>query len=443
MRSTFTTSETSSKRWFKKAKFGMFIHWGLYSLRSSVGAEWAIYREQIPKETYKTYQKKFNPDRYDPELWIDLAKRAGMKYVVLTTKHHDGFCLFDSAFTNWKSTRSPFGRDVVKDIAEICRRKGLRFGMYYSIWDLWHPGLSGGIAHSLGAEGELQQNRDQWVPSRDGINYLHSQVEELLTNYGTVDIFWFDVKRAPCAAYEGDRLIQRIRELQPDILINDRLTIGDSDTPIDIITPENKIPREGIRSADGTPLRWESCMCYNQNWGYVRDDRSYKGPEMVLQQLAEITSKGGNFLLNVGPNARGEFPEPYYRQMLEHVGSWIERNGSSIFDTNPPSIKLSPDCSWENFFCENFRWKVAYSQKGANYLYVHIIEYPDNLRIVVPAFEDYQISRAYILDDGSEVPFERQSYLGLKPKECTLILPREPDLSGLTTVVLELESIKN
>jgi alpha-L-fucosidase len=193
-----TPHTTSDTCWFHEARFGLFVHWGLYALRSSTGAEWAIYRESISKEAYRKYLNHFTADRFDPDAWMSLARRAGMRYVVVTAKHHDGFCLFPTETSDWHIGKTPFGKDAIRLLADAARRAGLRFGVYFSVWDMWQPGLDGGL-NAIGAEGELQGKADKaaWSPSPEGIAIMHRQVEELMTGYGTIDILWFDVRRAP------------------------------------------------------------------------------------------------------------------------------------------------------------------------------------------------------------------------------------------------------
>lgn len=429
---------TSSHSWFDDAKFGLFIHWGLYSLRSSIGAEWAIYRESIAHGDYQRYAKRFNPDRFDPDAWVACAKRAGMRYIVFTAKHHDGFCMFHTQTTDWNIANTPFGLDAVAAIAEATRRAGLRFGLYFSIWDLWQPGLDGGL-NSIGTEGEFSHDteRTAWKPSPEGIALMHAQLEELMTRYGKIDVLWFDVKRAQGIHYEADRLMRRVRELQPHILINDRLIDETCQEKADIITPENRIPAGGPRDAAGNPLRWEACMCYNQSWGYIHDDTAYKGPGQVLKELIEVTGKGGNLLLNVGPTPRGELPQPWYNDLATRTGAWLDRHHASIFDTRPVRQTIGGSLEWNIFFTNNFRWQCYYTEGKDDTLYLHITRYPGNHRIVLPEFDHIVVTGAWLMADGVEVPVQKGNFLSLHSGEKTLLLPLVPGDADVTTVILE------
>ncbi|QDU71499.1 alpha-L-fucosidase [Mucisphaera calidilacus] len=437
-----TATPRPGQAWFDDARFGIFIHWGVYAV--SARGEWEIYRDAVPKEVYRGYAERFVADRFDPEAWAEQVAASGAKYVVLTAKHHDGFCMFDSRHTDWKVTRTPLGRDVVAEVADAVRAVGLRFGVYYSIWDLWHAGLDGGMA-GIDAEGHagFSEDPDAWRPSAAGIAYLHGQVEELLTGYGKIDLLWFDVRRAGAEAYDGARLMRRIRALQPDILVNDRLVLGDAeiedpDLLPDIITPENKIPPRGLRDASGRPVRWESCMCLNEHWGYCRDDRSYRSPRAVMESIAEIASKGGNLLLNIGPTARGEFPEPWYGDVLRGTGRWLSRQGESVYGTGPMVISSrgEPVHRW---FTDSFKWRVAYTQRGDT-LYAHVLRSSVDGLLSLPAMDGYRIARITLMDDGSDVRFVRGSHLSRKPDEWTVMMPRHcGDDDSVVTLEIRLE----
>lgn len=428
--------------WFQQARFGLFIHWGVYAVPAT--NEWMIFRDGVPKQDYAKFAERFAGDRFDAEEWVAQAVTAGAKYLIVTAKHHDGFCLYDTATTDWKSTRTPFGQDAVAALAQACRAAGLRFGIYFSIWDLWHPGLDGGLGE-VDAEGNLLHHGGEngaWTPTPEGVSYMHEQLRELLTQYGRIDLLWFDVRRASAEAYRGGELMAMIRELQPDILVNDRLVKGqDYDDPRlkpDLITPENRIPPEGLRDEQGRELLWESCMCLNEHWGYSRDDRDYKSTRDVLCQLAEVTSKGGNLLLNIGPNARGEFPRPFYPDILNGVGRWLERNGQAIWGTTPCRIRSEgkPFLPW---FTDVFKWKVVYTQAD-HILYAHILRRSADLKFIVPSLDGYVVKHATLVDDGSDLPLTHGSYMSRNPAEVTVNLPRHSDADHeLTTVALELE----
>ncbi|MEM6391368.1 MAG: alpha-L-fucosidase [Planctomycetota bacterium] len=431
--------------WFDDARFGMFIHWGIYAVPA--GGEWSIFRDRIPKHVYRGFADRFVADRFDPKAWAEQAARAGMKYVVFTTKHHDGFCMFDSKLTDWKVTETPLGRDVVAELAEAVRSVGLRFGVYYSIWDLWHEGLDGGLGQ-VDAEGNVVTDHrtdpeEPWTPSDEGVGYIHGQIEELLSNYGPIDVLWFDVPRADGKHYRGVELMRMIRRLQPDILVNDRLVKAGSGTidpgmRPDIVTPENKIPPNGLLNDRGEPLRWESCMCHNEHWGYVRDDRTYKSAREVLCKLTEIASKGGNLLLNVGPNPRGEFPQPWTGDVLDGVGRWLERNGQSIYGTTPARLTMNGE-PFHPWFVDSFKWQVAYTRKGDT-LYAHCIRRSSDHKQLLPAFDGYTVEHVTLLDDGSNLPVTTGSYASRSTTEWTVQMPRHDDRDDeLTTLMIALK----
>lgn len=423
-------------RWFDEAAFGLFVHFGLYAIPAR--GEWAIYRERIPRSTYRRYAARFRPDRFDADAWCTQAVRAGMRYLVLTAKHHDGFCLWPSRTTDFHVGNTPCGRDLVGEVVAACRRAGLRVGIYFSVWDLDQPGLDGGLGTAIGPDGEpVTGTADQaWRPSSDGVALMHAQVEELMSGYGPIDVLWFDVRRAPGTAYDADRLMRRIRSLQPGILINDRLVDAECAERADIVTPENRIPETPPVDAAGQPLRWEACMCLNQNWGYVRDDHEFKDVGQVLRELIEIRAKGGNLLLNVGPNARGEFPRPY-AEVLDGVGAWLERQGESVRPAGPPGLTVRGAATWNRFFTDCFRWRCAYTRSGDR-LYLHVLRHPADRQVVVPVFDGHRVEQAYLLDDASEIRFVRTNYYSQTPDECTLELPLHPGEHGITSIVLEL-----
>lgn len=413
---------------FRDAKFGMFIHWGIYSVRSR--GEWSIFRDSVPKNEYKKYQRMFNPIRFDAKRWVKCAKEAGMKYICITTKHHDGFCMFDSQYTDWKITNTPFGRDVIKEVVEACREEGLLVGLYYSIWDLWHEELDGGI-NDIGEDGEFEgfTKDSSWTPGEKGIEYMHNQVEELCTKYGEIDYFFFDVRRAPGECYRGEELIAKMRKWQPDMIINDRLGI-----PADCETPENRVPNEPIRDENGNLILWESCMCSNKNWSYVHDDLSFKTSEEIIRNLVSVVSKGGNYLLNVGPTALGEFPKENIK-MLKKVGEWMDYHKESIYGCEMYYLGKGAD---------HFRWRglCATINKTEDMIYLHIPNYPasgrtDN-KVCIPKLEK-EIDYIVLLEDGCEVETLNYSYYAKSKNGITLILPTVPGHPAVTTAAIKLK----
>lgn len=365
-----TVKEERNKRaeWFMHDRFGLFIHWGLYCIPAV--REWKRSEECMPKEEYNKYFEAFNPVDYDPKEWARLAKRAGMKYAVLTVKHHEGFCLFDSQYTDFKSTNTPCGRDLVREFAQAFREAGLKVGFYYSLFDWYHPDYHhfGDLYHPMRNN---EAYRDYKYDFDRYLTYMHNQIRELLTNYGKVDLFWFDNSYGDMVGekWKATELVGMMRTLQPEILINNRLECNASakgsigtDSPTayagDFVAPEQIIPPAGILDDAGEPLPWEACCTMNNNWGYVNEPHSYKSVRCLLHKLVECVSKGGNLLLNVGPTARGRLPKEAVAT-LSGLGDWFEDYAQSIFGCGKASL-------------EKPEWGY-YTQKG-NLLYAHLFE---------------------------------------------------------------------
>lgn len=380
-------------KWFMDARFGMFIHWGLYAIPAR--GEWVKSQEKMTDEEYDKYFREFNPVNYDPRLWAKVAKDAGMKYAVLTTKHHDGFCLFDSRYTDYKATNTPAGRDLVREYVDAFRAEGLAIGFYYSLLDWHHEDYPayGDWNHPM-RDNEKYKNKshnfDRYV------EYMHNQVEELMTNYGKIDIIWFDFSYGSLTgeAWRATELVKMIKKYQPHIIIDNRLggNIKAAEPEIyagDFANPEQILPPEGITNVKGEPIPWEANITLNNNWGYHADDNDYKSVRQVVHAIVECVSKGGNLLLNVGPNAKGEIPEPSLK-ILAEVGKWMKANGESIYGCSKADL---PKPEWGR-----------YTQKG-NMLYAHIYERgigPINLRGL-----NGKIAKARLLADGSELKLER------------------------------------
>ncbi len=376
-------------KWFLEDRFGLFIHWGLYSIPAR--GEWIRSNERLSVEDYQLYFEEYNPVFYNPREWARAAKGAGQKYAVLTAKHHDGFCLFDSKLTDYKSTNTPAGRDLIKEYIEAFRDEGLKVGLYYSIID-WHH-------HDYPAYG------DRYHPMRDNedfknvagdfsryITYFHGQVKELLTNYGKIDILWFDFSYDDMTGekWQATKLVEMIRSIQPDILIDNRLggNLLSSEPEIyagDFYSPEQIIPVGGIVNEESKPVPWEACITMNDHWGYHSQDKNYKSPQQVVRALVECVSKNGNLLLNVGPNAKGEIPEESMA-ILKAVGKWMKQNGESIYGCCASSL---PKPEWGR-----------YTQKG-NYLYAHV--YDKGIGPIYFYGLKGRIKKARLLVDGSEL----------------------------------------
>lgn len=380
-------------KWFQDARFGMFIHWGLYAIPAR--GEWVRNQERISIEDYQQFFDEFNPDDYDPREWARVAKDAGMKYAVLTAKHHDGFCLFDSRLTNYKATNTPARRDLVAEFAEAFRAEGLRVGFYYSLLDWHHPDYPAyGDEHHPMRDNEAFKGKTHDFDNY--LDYMHGQVRELLTNYGKIDIMWFDFSYGKMSgeAWRATDLVKMVRTLQPDIIIDNRLggNLKSAKPEIyagDFACPEQIIPPEGIVNENGDPIPWEACITLNNHWGYCATDSDYKSPKQVIRALVECVSKNGNLLLNVGPNARGQIPEESI-DILREVGKWMRKNGESIYGCKAAN---RPKPEWGR-----------YTQKGSK-LYAHVFDRgigPVNLRGL-----EGKIVKARLLSDGSEIRVHR------------------------------------
>lgn len=378
--------------WFVRDRFGLFIHWGLYALAAR--HEWVKTKEQLSTEDYDKYFRHFAPDLYDAREWARAAKRAGMKYAVMTTKHHDGFCLFDSAFTDYKATNTPAGRDLIREYVEAFRAEGLRVGFYYSLIDWHHPEFPVDGHHPQRNDtAAREQSKHRRMPVY--AEYMRNQVRELLTNYGQIDVIWCDFSYpGPDGKdhddWESEKLLAVIRECAPTILINNRLNLPGAH---DFVTPEQFQPARQPKDASGQPIIWEACQTFSGSWGYYRDEHSWKSVEQLLWMLIDGVSKGGNLLLNVGPTARGEFD---YRALerLSGLGEWMHHHSRAIYHCGPAPDEFvaPPDCRY-TFNPEK------------NRLYVHLLCYPFG-HVHLPGLAD-RVDYAQFLHDGSEVQIQR------------------------------------
>ena len=402
---TFKETELQKKErmaWWTHDRFGMFLVWGVYSLPAR--HEWVKRYEQIPDEEYQKYFELFNPDLYDPVEWAKKAKEAGMKYAVITTKHHDGFCLFDSKYTNFKATNTPIGRDLIKEYAEAFRSQGLKVGLYYSLLDWHHPQYTIDRNHpwvkrGKGEAEEYENKYKEWNKNRYikiYQDYVKNQITELLTNYGKIDILWLDYS-FPTGNHgkgrndwDSENLLQLVRTLQPEIILNDRLDLLDVAGGWDFTTPEQyKVSKWPERN--GLRVPWETCQTFSGSWGYYRDEATWKDNKQLLTLLIETVSKGGNLILNVGPTARGNFD---YRAnaKLEAIGEWMKYNSRSIYGcTEAPSEFVAPEQSLLTYNPDTKR------------LYVHLLNYPLQ-RYTLKGFGG-KVKYAQFLHDGSEIQF--------------------------------------
>ncbi len=333
--------------WYKDARFGMFIHWGLYSIPAR--GEWIRSYERITKEDYMQYFDEFNPTDYDPRAWARAAKEAGMKYVVLTAKHHDGFCLFDSKYTDFKSTNTKCGRDLVAEYVEAVRAEGLKVGLYFTLIDWYHEDYP----HYSDRIHPMRENPDYKDDNRhfeNYVEYMHNQIREICTNYGKIDLMWFDFSYDDMEGekWQATKLINMVRELQPGVIIDNRLEVNSEGSSSlakcdpkpyhgDFVTPEQMIPPNGIQDVEGNDMVWEACVTMNNNWGYHATDRFFKPASMLIKKLVECVSKGGNMILNVGPDAKGRIPDESMK-ILRDIGTWMKKNGDSIYGCGKAGI---------------------------------------------------------------------------------------------------------
>jgi alpha-L-fucosidase len=375
--------------WFLEARFGMFIHLGLYS--SLARHEWVMSREETAPADYERYVRYFDPDLYDPGEWARAAADAGMRYVVLTTKHHEGFCLWDSALSDYTVMATPYGKDLIGPFVEAVRAAGLKVGFYHSLLDWHHPDFAVDDFHPLRSRGDvaaLNQGRD----ADRYREYLHGQVRELLTRYGTIDYLFMDFSYKDGTIPESSvlpgkgpdfwgsaELLAMIRQLQPGIVVNDRLGI-----PGDFVTPEQYQPA-GPMTADGEPIRWEACQTLNGSWGYDRDNLDYKPVDLLVRMLVDGVSKDGNMLLNVGPTARGNF-DPRAIASLHGLGDWMRLHGRSIHGAGPAAFTAPPD--------------ARYTQRG-DQLYLHLFAWPFQ-HVHLPGMAGL-VEYAQLLNDASEI----------------------------------------
>ena len=382
--------------WFTDARFGMFIHFGSYSLAAR--HEWVKNFENIPDAEYEKYARHFDPDLFDAKEWVAAAKDAGMKYIVLTTKHHEGFCLFDSKYTDYKSTKTPFGRDIVREFADACHEAGIRCGFYYSLLDWHHPDYTFDYWYP-GCKTPTKEQLDEKNKGRDFskyVTYLHDQVREILTNYGKVDILWYDFTcQKPTEPWwdtfkhtedwKGVELMALTRELQPGIIVNDRLGSG---VPADVVTPEQqKTGKWPMWNGKPAPS-WETCQTFSGSWGYHRDETTWKDLRQLLVMIIDNVSKGGNTILNVGPTARGTF-DARAKDRLAGIGRWMKANGRAISGCGiPPEGLVAPEGTL-----------LTYNPK-LNRLYVHLVDYP--IGSLPIKFAD-RVEYAQFLHDASEV----------------------------------------
>ncbi len=375
--------------WFTHDRFGMFIHWGLYSMPGR--HEWIRNYEEIPNEDYEKYFEQFNPDLFNPKEWAKAAREAGMKYFVITTKHHEGFCMWDSKYTDYKVTNTPCGRDLLREIVDAFRAEGLKVGFYHSLIDWHHPDFTVDNVHPLRNRpdrAKLNEGRDM-ARYRE---YLHNQVRELLTEFGKIDIIWFDFSYPQWgedgkghADWDSEGLVRMIRELQPGIMINNRLDLPGGG---DVITPEQNTPDDPVTDENGNPVVWEGCQTFSGSWGYHRDELTWKSVKQCIDMLINHVCRNGNLLMNVGPTSRGYID---YRAMerLKAYAEWMKYHSRSIYGCGMAEGLVEPrDC------------RYTYNRE-TNRLYLHIMNWPFK-HIHLKGLSG-KVKYAQFLHDGSEV----------------------------------------
>ncbi len=401
------TERDARMKWWREARFGMFIHWGLYAVPAGTWngkqidgiGEWIMHNARIPVSDYARLTAQFNPEKFNADAWVTLAKNAGMKYIVITAKHHDGFAMFHthaSPYNIYDAT--PFHRDPLKELAAACKKQGIKLGFYYSEAQDWHH--PGGATYDGHWDKAQDGNMDDYLK-----NIAYPQVKELLTNYGKVAVLWWDTPAD--MNKERANYLSSLLKLQPDIITNDRLG---GDVPGDTQTPEQYIPPTGFPNRD-----WETCMTMNDTWGYKSYDNNFKSAKTLIRNLIDIASKGGNYLLNVGPTAEGLMPQPSIER-LQEIGNWMKTNSEAIYGTTASPFK-----------------KLSFgrcTRKGQT-LYLHVFTWPEDGKIVVPMTN--KITQVYLLAD----PNEKLPFISTKDGQ-EIVLPTLAPDTVASVVVLKI-----
>ena len=395
--SGYVTKKTDGNTaWLTHDRFGMFIHFGLYSMAAR--HEWVMKREHYTVEKYSKYFENFNPTKVDFRKWAKSAKAAGMKYAILTSKHHEVFCLFDTKYTDYNVMNTPYGKDIVKQFLEAFREEGLKVGLYYSLLDWHHPDFTVDYYHPRCEDADAaEQNKTK--DTKVYAQYMRDQVTELLTNYGKLDIIWFDYTYPAQKPkyphlfgkskedWESEKLIKLIRSLQPEIIINDRTGIEQ-----DVTTPEQYQVEEWTRSKEtGELVVWEACHTFSGSWGYHRDEQTWKSPQMLIELLVKSVSLGGNLLMNVGPCAKGTF-DSRAEDALKVFEKWMDDNGESIYGCTMAEPEFTaPEGT-----------RLTQTEDGKR-LYIHLLDYPFGIMSMKNLGD--KIKYAQFLHDYSEVRY--------------------------------------
>ena len=416
-------------KWWSDARFGMFIHWGVYSVPAGEWdgktnyAEWFLEETHMPVSQYEKYADQFNPTNFDARAWVRAAKNAGVKYIVITSKHHDGFAMYPTKLSDWSISRTPFKRDPIAELAAACKAEGIHFCLYYTIMD-WHSSDWGirrawnDVAAASGHPPDMDHFED----------YMKGQLHELLTNYGPIGLLWFDGNwESPWTARRGQEIYDYVRSLQPAVIVNNRVgkpenTSGGGFAKTGAVgdygTPEQTIPPTGF----GPGVYWESCMTMNDHWGYNKADQNFKSTKTLVHNLIDCASKGGNYLLNVGPTSAGIIPAPELERLKE-MGDWMKVNSVGIYDTSASPFKKLP-------------WGRCTSNVDGNTttLYLHIFNWPANGQLLVPGLKN-KTQKAWLLADKSKHKLAVNS----SDDGVTIALPSSAPDPISTTVVLRIK----
>ncbi len=420
-------NEDDRMEWWREARFGMFIHWGLYAIPAGEWngqtnhAEWIRTTAEIPLDTYDEFLPEFNPVKFDADAWVKMAKEAGMKYITITSKHHDGFALYDSKVSDYDVMSTPFQRDILKELAEACRKADIKLCFYHSIMDWHHPDYL---------------PRRSWEKERSAegaefprfVDYMKSQLKELLTEYGDIGVLWFDGEWEDTWTHEdGVELYDYVRSFQSDIIINNRVDKGrqgmqgltaEGDFRGDFGTPEQEIPDMGLPGID-----WESCMTMNDHWGYNKNDDNWKTTEDLIQKLSDIASKGGNFLLNIGPKADGTFPQESIDR-LKAIGSWMKVNGESIYGTSASPF-------------EHLSWGRVTQKEvpSGTRLYLHVFDWPNDGKLRLSGIRNKGLRAGLLASTSTTLDFERDE------DALVIKVPLTPPDSINTVVFVDIEGM--
>jgi alpha-L-fucosidase len=416
-------------QWWREARFGLFIHWGLYAIpagewngKNEYG-EWIRTSAKIPLEQYNNFVGQFNPVKFNARTWVKMAKEAGMKYIVITSKHHDGFCLFDTKYTDFNIMSTPFHHDPLKDLAAECKNNGIKLCFYHSIMDWHHPDYL---------------PRREWETDRPAagadfrryITYMKNELKELLTNYGDLGVLWFDGEwESTWNHTEGNDLYNYVRSFQPDIIVNNRVGAGrtgmagmnaEGEFAGDYGTPEQEIPATGLPDVD-----WETCMTMNDHWGYNKADTNFKSSGALIRNLVDIVSKGGNYLLNVGPTAEGLFPDQSV-QRLHDIGAWMKINSESVYGTKSSPFSSIP---WG-------RCTEKIQPDGTVKLYLHVFAWPADNRLILAGLGSAPVKNSVRLLGNAGRPLS----LSQSSDTTVIALPAIPHDTTDAVIVMEFSS---